>query len=88
MQAVSPVLPHAEFPEVVYATGQSEYLKLPAVNMTYSDGTKSVITSYRLTLRERIRVLLFGRIWFEQLTFGQKLQPQRPTVTEPLTTEE
>jgi hypothetical protein len=85
MEATSPVLPHAEFPEVVYAAGQSEYLRLPAVNITYSDGTKSVITSYKLSWRERITVLLYGRIWLEQLTFGQKLQPQRPTVIEPLT---
>lgn len=86
MKAISPVLPNSpEYNEVVFAKDQPQYLQLPAVNVTYEDGTRSVISSYRLTWRERLKILFTGRLWLEQLTFGQRLQPQRPTVNEPFT---
>lgn len=76
----SPVLPsQPDIPEVVYAKDQPEYQPLPAVRC--DDG--AVITRYRLTWRERLRVLWHGSIWLQQLTFGDRLQPQLPTVTAP-----
>ena len=83
MKPISPVLPHSEFPEVVLAKNQPEYIALPVAKITYSDGTKSMVSHYRLTLRERLRLLFLGSLWVEQLTFGHSLQPQRPTVYEP-----
>lgn len=64
---------------VVFAKDQPEYLPLPAHNT--SDGT--VISCWRLSLWERIKVLWTGRLWLSQMTFGQALQPQLPDVDSP-----
>ncbi len=65
---------------VVYAEGQPEYLSLPAHKS--SDG---VVTScWRLSLRERICVILGGRIFLQLLTFNDPLQPLRMSVSNPL----
>lgn len=86
MKAISPVLPSSpEMPEVVYAKDQPQYLQLPACNFQYTGGEVSVISRYRLTIFERLKLLFTGSIWLEQMTFGQALQPQRPTINEPLT---
>lgn len=70
------------FPEqnTTYAKDQPEYLPLPAL----TDGT-TCITCWRLTWRERLRVLFSGRLWLSQLHFGSPLQPQRPSVERPFT---
>jgi hypothetical protein len=84
MKAVSPVLPNSPyFEEVVLAKDQSKYLPLPVALIPYTDGTQSMISSYKLTLIERFRILLSGRVWWEQLTFGGQLQPQKMYVSEP-----
>ncbi len=86
MKATSPVLPNVTITgtkEVVLAKDQPEYLPLPALPVTYGDGTKSIITRYRLNWKERVRLLFSGNLWLEQITFGLPLQPQRPTVYEP-----
>lgn len=66
-----------EFPEAntVYGRGQSEYLPLPAFR---SDDHRVMVTScWRMDWRERLRVLLFGRVYVSQLTFAAALQPVR-----------
>ena len=63
----------------VYAKDQPEYLPLP-VHKTL-DG--EVTSCWGLTWRERLRVLLTGRIWWTVLTFNHPLQPQRPDVCSP-----
>lgn len=70
-----------EFEEqnVVFAKDQPEYLPLPALQA--ADGR--VISCWGLTWRERLRVLLGGRLWLETLTFHSPLQPQRPAVQKP-----
>ena len=69
-----------EFPEqtMVWAKNQPPYLPLPA----YTDD-RETITLWSLTWRERLRVLLTGRLWLRQLNFRAPLQPQRPTVERP-----
>lgn len=62
----------------VYAENQPEYLPLPARK---TDG--QVISCWGLTLRERLKVLLTGRVWYSVLTFGKPLQPQHPQVDSP-----
>jgi hypothetical protein len=84
MEPMTPVMPHSNEREIVYAKDQPECLPLPAVNRLYGDGVRTVITRWRLTWRERIKVLFRGCVWLEQMTFGGPLQPQRPTVDEPL----
>ena len=65
------------FPEqtTVWAKDQPPYLPLPA----YTD-SKQTITLWQLMWRERLRLLLTGRIWLRQLNFGAPLQPQRLTL--------
>jgi hypothetical protein len=86
MNAISPVLPHSpEIRETVLAKDQPEYIPLPVAHVTYVDGTQSMISRYRLTLWERLVILWRGCVWWEQLTFGGPLQPQKMHVNEPLT---
>lgn len=71
-----------EFPQanVVFAKDQPEYQPLPAHRAP--DGT--VTTCWSLSWRERLRVLVTGRIYFSQLTFNAPLQPQLPSVDAPV----
>ena len=63
----------------VYAKDQPEYLSLPARE---DDGV--VTTCWKLTLWERVVVAVTGRLWFQQMNFGEALQPQRPSATRPI----
>lgn len=83
MKPVSPVLPSSSFKEVVYGAHQPQYAPLPAAPVRYDDGTLSVVTRWKLSVLERLKVLLSGDIWWEQLTFGQPLQAVRPSTDEP-----
>ena len=69
-----------KFPEqtVVWAENQPPYLPLPA----YTD-REQTISCWQLTWSERIKVLLFGRLWLRQMNFGNKLQPQAPSINSP-----
>jgi hypothetical protein len=62
----------------VYGEGQPEYLPLPACD----DGVVTV-SCWKLSLWERLIVLLYGRLWLQQMNFGKPLQPQLPTVEGP-----
>lgn len=85
MKAMTGVLPSSpQVKEIVLAEDQPEYLPLPVAHVQYLGGEQALISRYRLTWLERLRVLFTGSIWIEQMTAGQ-LQPQRPTVYEPLT---
>ena len=69
-----------EFPEMnaKIAENQDEYLTLPA----FQDDTVTV-SCWKLSLKERIRVLVLGRLWLQQLNYGQALQPQLPQIEYP-----
>jgi hypothetical protein len=85
MEVRSPVLPSSpKIRETVLAKDQPEYLPLPVAHVEYTDGTRSMISRYRLTWFERLRLLFTGDVWWEQLTFGQPLQPQKLHLHEPL----
>jgi len=72
MQPISPVCPNlADLPLTTYAKNQPEYLPLPSYRT--EDGT--VVTRWRLSLRERLAVLFRGSIWLTILTFNRPLQP-------------
>lgn len=72
----------AEFPQqnVVYAKDQPEYLPLPAHRTP--DG--EVTACWRLSWRERLGLLLTGRVYVTNLTFNGPLQPQRVSVSPPV----
>ena len=59
----------------VYAENQPEYGNLPFLTL-YGDGdSREVVTCWRPTLCERIKVLFTGRVWVDVMTFGGPLQP-------------
>lgn len=61
------------FPGVnaTYAKDQPEYIPLPVFKR--HDGL--VLSCWRMSWRERLRVLLTGRVWVGALTFHKPLQP-------------
>jgi|HubBroStandDraft_6_1064221.scaffolds.fasta_scaffold08977_2 hypothetical protein len=71
MQPISPVIPGFEKRETVFAKDQSEYSPLPALVMSYGE----VVTRWRPTLRERLRIFFGGDIYLQVLTFNRPLQP-------------
>lgn len=84
MEPVSPVLPRQNSPETILAKDQPQYLPLPVAHVKYNDGTRSMISCWRLSIWERLVILFRGKVWWEQLTFGQPLQPQKMFISEPL----
>jgi hypothetical protein len=63
-----------EFPEMnsVYGKGSKRFLPLPA----HTTGAGHVITCWKPTIKDRIKILITGRIWCSQLTDKKGLQPQ------------
>ena len=75
MKAIKPRMP-AEFEgyrHVTYAENQPEYSPLPGVMLDGAEGI--LVTCWKLSFWERIKVLLFGKIFLSIITFGRKLQP-------------
>lgn len=60
---------------VIYGEGQHEYIPLHARKTG-----KVTITCYRLSFKERIKILFTGLLWLGQMNFGLPLQPQKPSV--------
>lgn len=64
----------------VFAKNQPQYQPLPA-HLT----KEGVMTCcWALSWRERITLLLTGRLWHQVLTFNKKLQPQLLHVRKPI----
>jgi len=84
MMPVSPVIPKADLSEIIFAKDQPEFQPLPAYRT--QDGT--VLTRWKLTLKERLRVLVSGDIYHWQMTCGYALQPILLQVEKPLIAEE
>ncbi len=72
-----------EFPEqtIVWAKDQPEYQPLPA----YTDERQTVSCWY-LSFKERLKLLITGKLWLQQMNFGDKLQPQYITADYPFVT--
>lgn len=70
---------------VVYAKDQEEYRPLPAYRQDDRDGI--VISCWKLTWLERLKLLWTGRLWMMQMTFGRTLQPQLPMIDYPFKSE-
>lgn len=64
-----------KFPEanVTYAENQPEYIPLPAFKANTSRG--EVISCWKLSFRERLRILLTGKLWVSLMTFNKPLSP-------------
>jgi hypothetical protein len=63
-----------------YAKNQPEYLPLPTIRLR--NGT--VVTRWKLTWAERLRVLLGGSLWLTVMTFHKPLQPVMLTTECPI----
>ena len=70
-----------EFSEqnVVFAKDQPEYLPLPA----FRDDEGQVVSCWRLSAWEVLRLLVTRRLWLMQLTFNHPLQPILPSAEHP-----
>jgi hypothetical protein len=66
-----------EFPEqnALFAANQPEYLPLPGFKVPGPDGI--VVSCWRLSYRERFRLLFTGKVWLGLMTFGKPLTPSR-----------
>lgn len=60
---------------VIFAKDQPEYLQLPA----YKADDGRVVTCWKLSMVDRIRVLFTGRLWLGLMTFNNPLQPIIPS---------
>ena len=58
---------------VVFAKDQPEYQPLPALKLNTPEG--EVISCWKLSFKERIQVLLFGRVWLSLMSFNKPLTP-------------
>ena len=58
---------------VVYAKDQPEYEPLPALKFDGSEG--EVVSCWKMSWKERIRVLITGRVWVSLLSFNKPLTP-------------
>lgn len=65
----------------VFGANQPEYLPLPACRVSDVSGT--IITCWKLSAWERLKLLFTGKIWSQSMTFNQPIQPQYLTVHYP-----
>lgn len=72
------------FPEQtsVAAEDQPQYLPMPLYSYGNPDGR--VVCCWSLGWKERLQILLHGRIWHHILTFNEPIQPQLLETTKPL----
>ena len=57
----------------IYAENQPEYLPLPAYKINEPEGR--VISCWRLSFAERLRLLFKGRLWVSLMSFNKPLTP-------------
>ena len=58
---------------VVFAKDQPEYQPLPALKIDSESG--EVISCWKLSLKEKIKILFSGRIWLSVATFNRPPSP-------------
>lgn len=58
---------------VTFAKNQPEYLPLPAFKNNDANG--EVVTCWKLSFKERLRILFKGEIWLCLLSFNKPLTP-------------
>ena len=63
---------------VIYAKDQPEYRQLPALKFENDEGT--MVCCYKLSIKERIKLLFTGKLWMSMMTFNKPLMPIYPTV--------
>ena len=65
---------------IVFAKNQPEYLQLPA----YHDKVGGrIFHCWRLTWKEKLKILFTGKLWIKVLTFNNPPQPILPGLDSP-----
>jgi hypothetical protein len=74
-----------EFPgsNVVFAKDQPEYLPLPACRRIPVNSNGEITTCWKLSWKERISILLHGKLWLSIWTFYNPLQPISLSIAKP-----
>lgn len=64
-----------QFPEsnCIFAKDQPQYRQLPAFRGPQPEG--NVVSCWKLSFRERIRILFTGKIWVSLMMFDKPLTP-------------
>lgn len=63
---------------VEFAKDQDEYNTLPALRIDSPQG--EVISCWKVSFKERIKVLFFGRVWLSLMSFNKPLTPSYMSV--------
>lgn len=58
---------------VTFAENQDEYLPLPAFRSDEPEG--QIVSCWKLTFIERVRILFIGKLWVSLMMFGKPLTP-------------
>lgn len=58
---------------IVFAKDQPEYQPLPALRINTPEG--EVISCWKMSFSERLRVLFTGRVWLSLMSFNKPLTP-------------
>ena len=64
----------------VYAKDQPEYLPFHC----YQDEEGCLTSCWKLSFKEKLKVLFSGKVWLQVLTFNKPLQPLRMQAENPL----
>jgi hypothetical protein len=67
-----------EHQNIVFAKDQPEYQPLPALRIDSPQG--EVISCWKMSFKERIKVLFFGRVWISLMSFNKPLTPSYMSV--------
>ena len=58
---------------VVFAKDQTEYQPLPALRLNTPEG--EVISCWKMSFKERLKVLFTGKVWLSLMSFNKPLTP-------------
>lgn len=67
-----------EHQNTVYAKEQSEYMPLPALKIEGPEG--HVVSCWKMSFLERVKVLFTGVVWLDLLSFNRPLTPSYMSV--------
>lgn len=81
MKPVVPIIPGSDLPVTQYAKRQDEYLTLPAWKSKGARG--GVLSRWRLSWKERLKLLCTGNMYLWVMTFDMPLQPVLLTINKP-----
>ena len=74
-----------DWQNTTYAEDQDDYISLPAYRC--NDEYGRTVFCWKMTWRERIKVLFTGKVWQQTLTFNRPLQPVKLDADSPALSE-